>query len=163
MYPLNGKPLIEYTIDAALGSKYIDKDNIFVTSDWDELREFAKTKGVQTIERPKPLAEDHIWTQPVVDHAISTLNLENEDIIIILQANSPQMTSKGIDICINKLIENRLWQVNTVDKELINNGAIQVMRKKVCNHIGKPNYNGVAITDWVDVHTIEDIKKLEKK
>ena len=36
------------------------------------------------------------------------------------------------------------------------------MRNKVCSHKGKVNYNGVVLTDWIDVHTIKDIEELEK-
>ena len=60
------------------------------------------------------------------------------------------------------LINKNLWQVHTVDEELINNGALQAFKYKLRNHKGKANYNGVIITNWVDVHTIEDIKLLEK-
>lgn len=161
LYPLNGKPLIQYTIDAVKESKYYN-ENLYVSSDWSELLDFAWKHGAECVVRPEELAKDDIWTQPVIDQFSKTLNLENEDIIVILQANSPQITSSIIDWCIEKLIDNSLWQVHTVGKDYINNGAIQVMRKKVCEHKGKPNYNGVVVTDWIDVHTIEDIKQLEK-
>jgi len=163
MYPLNNKPLIQYTLDAIKESKYYNGNNLYVSSDWGELLEFAWKNGAECVIRPKELAGDDVWTQPVIDNFVETLKLENEDIIVILQANSPQITTEIIDYCIMKLIHDGLWQVHTVDKNLNNNGAIQVMRKKVCNHVGKPNYNGVVVTDWVDVHTIEDIKKLEVK
>lgn len=163
MYLLNGRPLIQYTLEAVKKSLYFDDTNLYVTSDWEELLDFSWKYGAQCIPRPSELAGDDIWTQPVIDHAIESLDLDNNDIIVILQANSPQITTEIIDYCIMKLIHDGLWQVHTVDKNLNNNGAIQVMRKKVCDHVGKPNYNGVVVTDWVDVHTIEDIKKLEVK
>ena len=44
---------------------------------------------------------------------------------------------------------------------MINNGAIQVLKRKVRKHKGKVNYNGVVLTDWLDIHTIDDVKELE--
>ena len=60
------------------------------------------------------------------------------------------------------LINHKLWQVNTVGKDMINNGAIQVIKRFVREHKGKVNYNGVVLTDWIDVHTIEDIRTIEQ-
>jgi len=163
IYPLKGKPLIEYTIDAALKSRYLSRNNLYVTTNYQEVKDLCKSKRVNIIDRPDALAQDHIWTQDVIDHAVDTIkNLHPEDIIVILQANSPQMTSQMIDKCIQRVTKEGLWQVHTVDQDLIHNGAIQVMRNKVCLHKGKVNYNGVVLTDWIDVHTIKDIEELEK-
>lgn len=163
IYPLKGKPLIEYTIDAALKSRYLSKNNLYVTTNYQEVKDLCKSKRVNIIDRPDALAQDHIWTQDVIDHAVDTIkNLHPEDIIVILQANSPQITSQMIDKCIQRVTKEGLWQVHTVDQDLIHNGAIQVMRNKVCLHKGKVNYNGVVLTDWIDVHTIKDIEELEK-
>jgi len=163
VYLLKGVPLIEYTIKAALESRYFTKDNLYVNSDFDKVLDIAQNYDLNLIPRPEHLSQDTTWTQSVIDHTDEVIgNLEDEDIIVILQANSPQITSEKIDECINMLLKNNLWQVNTIDGLMINNGAIQVLKRKVKHHFGKANYNGVVITDWVDVHSIEDIKKLEK-
>jgi CMP-N-acetylneuraminic acid synthetase len=163
VYPLKGTPLIEYTIKAALNSKYFTKNNLYVNSNFDKVLEIAKHYSLEHIIRPESLADDMTWTQDVINHTDHTLgNLEDEDIIVILQANSPQINPEKIDECIDMLLKNNLWQVNTVDTFMINNGAIQILKRKVKDHKGKVNYNGVVITDWIDVHTIEDIKELEK-
>lgn len=161
-YPLKGIPLVEYSIRASLESKYLNTDNLYVSTNFDQVVEISSKYNLNIIDRPEELAQDHIWTQDVVNHVDNVLgNLEEEDLIVVIQANSPQITSKVIDECIEKLISNKLWEVHTVDEHLINNGAIQVMRRKVRNHSGKVNYNGVVITNWIDVHTEEDIRKLE--
>ena len=53
---LNGKPLIVYTIEAGLKSKYIDK--VIVTSDDTEILNISKKFGADTIKRPEELAND---------------------------------------------------------------------------------------------------------
>jgi CMP-N-acetylneuraminic acid synthetase len=163
IYPLKGIPLIEYTIKAALESKYFTKDNLYINSNFDEVFEIAKQYNLKSIIRPDNLSDDKTWTQDVIDHTDDVIgNLEDEDIIVLLQANSPQIIPEKINECIDMLLKNNLWQVNTVDTLMVNNGAIQVLKRKVRNHKGKVNYNGIVTTDWIDVHTIEDIKKLEE-
>ena len=161
VFPLNGVPLIEYTIDAALKSKYINEDNLYINTDFDKVIDIAKKRNIKVIERPPHLAGDKIWTQPVINHTEDELGgLDDEDIIVILQANSPQITSEKIDECIDMLINNNLFEVHTIDGTMINNGAVQVIKRKVREQKGKVCYNGVVMADWVDVHTIEDIKKI---
>lgn len=160
-YPLFGKPLIIWTIEAALKSKYINRDNLYVSSESKRVKDVVGDR-CNLIDRPKYLSKDTVWTQEVINHSIDFLkNISDEDILVILQANSPQITTEIIDRSIDKLIKENLWQIHTVDKNLVNNGAIHIMRAKVRNHKGKPNYNGVIITDWIDVHYKEDIDKLK--
>ena len=55
--PLLGKPLIGWTIEQALTSKYIDE--IFVSTDSREIADVAETFGVQVPDlRPEELAND---------------------------------------------------------------------------------------------------------
>ena len=136
---------------------------MYVNSNFDKVLDIAQNYGLNLITRPEYLADDKTWTQDVINHTDEVIgNLEDEDIIVVLQANSPQITPEKINECIDMFLKNNLWQVNTVDEFMINNGAIQVLKRKVKYHKGKANYNGVVITDWVDVHNMEDIKKLEK-
>tara|TARA_R110002110_G_scaffold295886_4_gene509947 strand:- start:4159 stop:4716 length:558 start_codon:yes stop_codon:yes gene_type:complete len=163
VYPLNGVPLIQYTINASLESKYLSTSNVYVSSDSSRILNLALDSGIQIIDRPTQLARDETWTQDVINHLDDFLgDLEDEDIIVVLQANSPQITSSKIDDCIELLIRHKLWQVNTIGKDCINNGAVQVFRRKVKDHKGKVNYNGVVKTDWIDVHYKEDIDRLER-
>ncbi len=87
---LHGKPLIEWIIDAALGSKYID--TVVVSSDCEEIIAVAKKAGADVpFIRPKELASDTALTIDVVKHAIiwySSSGYQYE-IVIILQPTSP--------------------------------------------------------------------------
>lgn len=157
---LNGKPMILYSIEAASNSEMILKENIFVSTEDEEIKAIV-SPFVKVIDRPIELALDNVWTQDVINHFSSKINLQPDDLIVVIQANSPQMTPQVIDECISMLLTNRLWQVHTVDKDFINNGAVQVMYKFVSDHKGKANYNGVVVTDFVDVHTQEDLQQAE--
>ena len=156
-----GKPMIHWTIDAALGSKHFTKDNLIVSTESDEIKNVVNNK-CKIHNRIESLSGDDVWVQPVVNDVIKELNLEDEDIIVVLQANSPQMKTEIIDECVSKVLNENLWQVSTVDRKYVNNGHIHVLRKKVCYHEGKANYNGFVMIDWIDIHTIEDSTKAEK-
>jgi spore coat polysaccharide biosynthesis protein SpsF (cytidylyltransferase family) len=162
IFPVLGKPIVQYTIEAALKSSYIQPENIYVSTEDKEIENVVKP-FCKVISRPEALAGDKVWTQDVINHFIEVLALDDEDIVVVLQANSPEITTEIIDKALGMLLENKLWQVHSVDQSLINNGAIQIMRAKVGHHKGKPNYNGIVITDWIDLHTIEDVKDVEKR
>lgn len=90
---LEGKPLISWTIEAALKSRYIDE--IVVTSDDDEIIHIAQKAGVKTLKRPDELARDDTSTVDTVLHALN--HMKRFDYVVLLQPTSPLRTDKHID------------------------------------------------------------------
>ena len=88
---LSGKPLIAWTIEQALASKYLDR--VLVSTDDKKIAEISKKYGAEVpFMRPKELAEDNAKGIEVVLHAIDWLN-ENDkqkqyDLIMLLQPTS---------------------------------------------------------------------------
>ena len=68
---LNGKPLIAYSIEAGLKSKYIDE--LIVTSDDTEILEISKEYGANTIKRPDNLASDTATSFDAIKHTIESI------------------------------------------------------------------------------------------
>jgi CMP-N,N'-diacetyllegionaminic acid synthase len=99
---LCGKPLIAYTIEAALKSKYIDK--VIVSSDDEEILNISKKNGADIIKRPIDLANDTATTFDAIKHTID--NFEKYDYIVLLQPTSPLRNEKHIDEAI-ELLENK--------------------------------------------------------
>lgn len=99
---LNGKPLIAYSIEAALNSKYINE--VIVTSDSDSILEIAKQNKAKTIKRPKLLSNDTSTTFDAIKHTIK--NSEQFQYIVLLQPTSPLRNSTHIDAAI-KLLEDK--------------------------------------------------------
>jgi N-acylneuraminate cytidylyltransferase len=65
----NGKPIIAYSIEAALKSQCFDK--IIVSTDDQEIADVAIEQGVEVpFMRPEELANDHTGTLPVIKQAI---------------------------------------------------------------------------------------------
>ncbi len=64
-----GKPLIAYSIDAAIASGLFNK--IIISTDSEEVAEVAKAYGADVpFIRPKELSNDIVGTRPVTNHAI---------------------------------------------------------------------------------------------
>ncbi|WP_319776804.1 pseudaminic acid cytidylyltransferase [Maridesulfovibrio sp.] len=68
--PFLGKPLIAYTIEAAVKSGFFD--HILVSTDSEEFADIAREYGAEVpFMRPAELADDFTPTQPVINHAIN--------------------------------------------------------------------------------------------
>jgi CMP-N,N'-diacetyllegionaminic acid synthase len=94
---LAGKPLIAWTIEASISSKYITKT--IVSSDDDEILEVSKKYGSEIVRRPDNLASDTATSESVVEHVIDYLKSIGEefDLIILLQPTSPLRTFSDIN------------------------------------------------------------------
>lgn len=71
--PFCGKPMIAWSIEAALESGCFDR--IIVSTDDEEIAEVARQYGAEVpFMRPLELSDDHTGTIPVIRHAIETIN-----------------------------------------------------------------------------------------
>lgn len=96
-----GRPLIAWTIDAALKSSVIDQ--LILSSDDAEIMEVAKAFGCAVpFKRPSNLASDTASSMDVVLHAIN--ELPSFEYIILLQPTSPMRTATDIDAAFKLLI-----------------------------------------------------------
>lgn len=102
--PLLGKPLIAWTIEQALNSKFIDR--LIVSTDDEQIAEISKKYGAEVpFLRPSELAQDKTPTIDVLFHLIKTLE-EKYDYLLLLEATSPLRKKNDIDNAITKLLEN---------------------------------------------------------
>lgn len=108
---LNGRPMIFWSIDAALKSDYIDK--IIVSSDDISVLDLARNLGVDAQLRPSNLASDTTSTNEVLLDLINKMS-DKFDLLVLLQPTSPLRTSKHIDDSIKKLILNKVSSVISV-------------------------------------------------
>lgn len=115
--PLNGFPLIYYSIEAAIKSKYIDKNNIFCTTDSDEIANVALQYNCRVIKRPYHLSDDKATSISVVLHALDYLKSELQkefDYLLLLQPTSPLRTVQHIDEAIELAINKNADSVISV-------------------------------------------------
>jgi CMP-N,N'-diacetyllegionaminic acid synthase len=103
---INGKPLIQYTIDEAKNSKYLDR--IIVSTDDKEIAEVAEKCGAEVpFLRPKELATDNAKTIDALIHAVKELEKRGSkyDYVVLLQPTQPLRRSWHIDEAIQKIVE----------------------------------------------------------
>ncbi len=113
---INGKPLIQYTIDAAKNSKLISE--IYVTSDCKKVYNISKKNNLNFIKRPKNLAGDGTQIFDVIIHSINHLSRINKkfDYVALLQPTTPLKTSLFIDLGIKKIILDKSDSLTSVYK-----------------------------------------------
>lgn len=95
---LGGRPLIGHTIEAGLNAESVT--SVVVTTEDDEIANIAQNEGARVpFRRPDDLAADETATEPVVEHAIQTLEKKGEtyEDIVLLQPTSPLRTADHID------------------------------------------------------------------
>jgi CMP-N-acetylneuraminic acid synthetase/spore coat polysaccharide biosynthesis predicted glycosyltransferase SpsG len=105
--PLNGVPLISYSINLALQSSF--KPDVFVSTDDAEIAYFAEKFGAQVHMRDPNLGGDKITLDPVIYEAYTTIakKLNKQyDFVITLQPTSPLLSVKSLDLAIGQMINN---------------------------------------------------------
>jgi CMP-N,N'-diacetyllegionaminic acid synthase len=115
-----GLPLIAHSINAAKGSKYINK--IVISTDSEEIANVGLDHGAEVpFMRPSELASD---TALAPDAYIYTLKKLKDDfnyvpdLLIVLLPTSPLRDSKDIDLCIEKYFsENADSVISVVEYE----------------------------------------------
>lgn len=101
----NGKPMIAYSIEAALQSGYFDK--VIVSTDDEEIAEVAKAYGAEVpFMRPAELANDYAGTLPVIKHAVEWFeeNSTRPGHICCLYATAPFVQPKAIQQAYQQLL-----------------------------------------------------------
>ena len=101
-----GKPIIEWSIKAALNSECFDK--IIVSTDDDEISNFCKNCGVEVpFVRPTNLSDDLTATTPVINHAINFFRKKKEffDYVCCIYATAPFIEPYYIKKGLSQLID----------------------------------------------------------
>lgn len=96
--PFYGRPLLAWTVDAAVEAKQINR--IFVTTEDKGIARLAHDCGADVINRPLSLARDDTPLDPVIVHAIEQLD-QVPDLVVTLQPTCPIRPAGLIDSCID--------------------------------------------------------------
>jgi len=106
---LAGRPLLSYTIDAALRASHVGR--VIVSTDDDEIAAIAVASGAEVpFRRPAALGTDDATTFAVVRHALETLMAQDGRVapgIVVLQPTSPLRTAAHIDAAIDLWLRTR--------------------------------------------------------
>lgn len=92
--PVNGRPLLAWTVDAARASRHIDR--YILSSDDPAIIDAARSLGCEApFQRPAALATDTATSIDVVLHALDAVG--GYDVVVLLQPTSPLRTAEDID------------------------------------------------------------------
>lgn len=106
---LNGKPLLYYAIKNGLQIS----DTVIVTSEDDQILEYAKFMGATPHKRDLNLSQDNTTLDPVIEDAV---RYELCDYVITLQPTSPTLKHKSILCALKKMETEKLdWIVSVED------------------------------------------------
>jgi len=107
---LCGKPLINWTISAALKSRFIDE--LIVSTDSKQIADIASKAGASVpFLRPAEFATDEAPTIGVVEHVLDYFNKEKAqsfDYVALLEPTSPLREDDDIDNMLRKLHEGTM-------------------------------------------------------
>ena len=145
--PLAGKPVIAYSIEKSLNSKYIDRT--IVSTEDKEIAEVSKKYGAEVIERPKELATDEATTLVVLQHVLSVLKEKdcNPDVVVLLQPTSPLRKTIQIDESIKKLIDSDVSAVVSVSELHIGYKWLLEIKDKKLDFISQNNLKNTRTQD----------------
>jgi CMP-N,N'-diacetyllegionaminic acid synthase len=100
-----GKPLIAWTIEQCLSSKYIS--DVWVTSDSQEILDIAGKYGAKIISRPDRISGDLASSEAAWMHAIEIIQrCGNIDLVFAPQVTSPLRETKDINSAIEQMISS---------------------------------------------------------
>jgi len=99
VYPVLNKPLMIYPLAAALNSALVD--NLYVSTDSEEIKKIAREAGALIIDRPVHLCTSQALGEDVFAHGyreIKSLNPGKEiELMVLLFCNAPMVTSGQIE------------------------------------------------------------------
>ena len=149
----NGKTVIKFAKEAPAPittNKEGKAQQIKVDEDANRDKKFADDKTPKIVAVREALKQDKI----IVDGI--------PDIIIIPQANSPQITAEVMDKGFELLINHNLWEVMSADEKGVQNAAFRIIRTEHISNTFLSAHCGFITANIIDVHSIDDILKLEE-
>ncbi len=118
MIPVCGKPLVQWTMEAALLSESLDR--VILSTDDDSVADLGRQLGVEVpFERPSALAQDDSSHVDVVLHALEFIEKETgqmPDWFLLLQPTSPLRTSEDINAAVALIAEEAVDAIIGVEQ-----------------------------------------------
>ena len=152
--------MIYWAIKACKDSKH-DLD-VWVNTDSKEVVDIVSKYDVNVHYRSEKLFDPEIFKMEIIRDTLLYVskNQYNPYIVVSLQANSPEITGKDIDGAIDMLLKNKLNEVFSVDDNMVQNGAIRVMKGIYAFQRDLSTHCGVYVCNLTDVHYKEDLEKI---
>ena len=163
IFPLWGKPMFYWAKQACKQSKFNIK--VCVSTESEEISKISQQFGATVNQRDPELADHKTYKQAAIRAAAKWYEESNgkQDFFISLQANSPEVKNKDLDKAIETLLKYEKDEIFSVNPDLMQNAAFRIFRGDYVYQKDLSTNCGAIVCSLHDVHTLEDIKYLEKK
>jgi CMP-N-acetylneuraminic acid synthetase len=104
VYPLAGKPLVSYPIQAALDASLIGR--VYISTDGESIADVGRQMGCEIIWRPEELGGDHVNHGDVIKHAVECADAREKGLenVVLLLGNTVMIDGELIDKALGILI-----------------------------------------------------------
>lgn len=110
---LGGRPLVARTVDAIVAAGIADR--LVVSTEDTEIRSWARHRGHEVVDRPRPLAADAATIAEVARHAADELDWHG--VVAVFQPTSPLLSSDTITRALEAFREGQHDSLMTVVRE----------------------------------------------
>jgi CMP-N-acetylneuraminic acid synthetase len=160
---INGKTLIEHSIDYAKSSKYVKE--IFVSSDATHIEDIASLNNVKYLSRPADLLGEAEVADIYVDF-VKKINCKDYEFLIGLQPDHPDRTN-NLDELLEYTVNKKYMDLFTVNKDGSRNGSVRIIELKYLIEGKMSRRVGSVMDNCTNIETPETLidakKKLERK
>tara|TARA_Y100000816_G_C26091572_1_gene576930 strand:- start:1536 stop:2120 length:585 start_codon:yes stop_codon:yes gene_type:complete len=165
--PIKNLPMFIYVAKKFQKKKLISK--LIVSSESKKIKEICETYNVDFLKRPNRLSKPNVEKQEVVVDAVKRLKyINNNDIIISLQPNSPEVKfddlKKALLFFKNKLYkDSEIKELICINKKNIQNPSFRILTYKAVFQKTLSTKIGVYFADYEDIHTKKEYLIIKKK
>jgi len=153
MKEILGRPMIDYTIQYAQECRLIDE--IYVSTESEEIAEHARKKGVTVVKRPLELCSG-VAIVDILRHCVNNIpNSEDITHVVALQVDHPDR-ELDLNELVKRAIDTDIADMITIGPDGKRNGSMRILRKKDLME-STISYSIIAVQDkCTNIHTQTD-------
>ena len=156
---INGKPMVEYSIEYAKSSKY--NPTIVVSSESPDVWDIALKNDVLWTARPEHLLKDAEVTDVYIEFC-SKIEDGKYDLVVALQPDNPDR-SHTLDECIDYMISNNYDDLITINPSYKRSGSVRIFKFEYLKNSMVSKRIGCIQDAATDIHYLDDLKQVEQK
>ena len=154
MLPINGRPLLDYSVDAARASKRVGR--IVVSTDDDAIDAHARKLGLEVVRRPESLGGE----TPIIEvyrHCLNELNDASVTVVVGLQPDHPDR-DLSVDETLLIFERDGADRLMSTEANGTKNGAHYVLSRHFVE-TGTSHKDTVVVDDCTNIHFQADLDR----